>query len=625
VQFGGGFIQIRDNRTFGAYENAVQVVSPNGTDEATALQTLQGGTSFQFLGAVYPQGKLPCVLNFATGDLTQTPGCTVTLPVGPPKFERANRYNDGNFYVQDTWKVTSRVTFTPGLRWEYYGVQHSNPALDSNYYMPTAQLTPQNVAAGSVQLASQSSIGGLWEKHPANFAPRLGIAWDPRGDGKTAVRAGYGIAYERNFGNVTYNVIQNPPNYAVLDIVAPGTPITTNPAGPLGGTGAGAVPPAGCTSACLPPVSLRAPIQNMPAAYSQFYNLSVEHQFIQQTLLSLEYTGSRGEKLYSIYNMNQDGYGTVFLGDPAASFNGLGYPLNPQYGAINQRGANGDSYYNALNVRFQVNRFASEGLQLSANYTWSHSIDNLSSTFSESFNNFNLGYIDPWNPGIDRGNSDFNVTQRLVIGGVYAPKYLQFSNHSKMFQTLLGGWEFAPIFTVRSGTPFTLYDCSFAAYACPDVVPAAGLNFHGNAVPNPNNPVDSYLYLPIPTAAHNTYQDPLLGRSDLPTCSGGKCTLPIGLARNSWFSPGFWDWDQGIYKDFKFRERYMFQLRGEFYNLANHKNMYIVPGNADYAELVGFPGAPNAVLGIKGSPGDNGGPGPLDERRNMQLALRFQF
>jgi Carboxypeptidase regulatory-like domain/TonB dependent receptor-like, beta-barrel len=608
VQFGGGFIQIRDNRAFGAYENAVEVVASNGTDESLALETMQAGTSYQFLGAVYPQGKLPCVRDYSTGALITTPSCTVNLPVGPPKFERANRYNDGNFYLQDTWKVTPRLTFTPGLRWEYYGVQHSNPALDSNYYLPTAALTPQNFAAGSVQLASQSSVGGLWEKHPHDFAPRLGLAWDPKGDGKTAVRAGYGVAFERNFGNVTYNVIQNPPNYAVLDIVQPGTAITTSPAGPLAGTGTKA----------LPPVSLRAPLQSMPTSYSQFYNASVEHQVMQGTLLSLEYSGSRGEKLYSIYNMNLNGYGETVLGLPPTAYNEpVGQVLNPQYGAINQRGANGDSYYNALNVRFQVNRFSAQGLQLSANYTYAHSIDNLSSTFSESFNNFNLGYLNPWDPGESRGNSDFDIRHRLVVGGVYAPKYLEFSNHSHLFQTLLGSWEFAPIFTVRTGSPFTLYDCTNAFFLCPDVVPAAGLSRTGHAVPNGG--VDSFNYLFIPSAAANPYVDPILGRSDLPTCSGNRCTIPVGLARNSWFSPGYWNWDQGIYKNFKFHERYTFQLRGEFYNITNHKNMYIVPGNADIAELSGY------VLGIKGSPGANGGPGPLDERRNMQLALRFQF
>jgi len=611
VQFGGGFIQIRDNRAFGAYENAVEVASANGTDEATALADVQAGNAFQFLGAVYPQGKFPCVRDFSTGALVQTPACTVNLPVGPPSFVRENYFNDGNFYVQDTWKILPRLTITAGLRWEYYGVQHnSDPNLESNFFLGTGSNLAEQYATGSVKLTPNSPVGGLYAKKTHNFAPRLGLAWDVTGTGKTVVRTGYGIAYERDFGNVTYNVIQNPPNYAVIAIVGT-TPITTSNAGPLAGTGTKA----------LPPVSLRAPVQTIPVAYASFWNASMDHQVLQNTLLSVQYSGSRGIHQYSIYNMNLNGYGEAVLHLPATAYNEpVGQTLNPQYGAINVRGANGDSYYNALNVRFQVNRFASQGLQLQTNYTWSHTIDDLSSTFSESYNNFNLGYLNPWNPGESRGNADFDIRHRFVVGGVYAPKYLEFSNRSKMFQTLLGGWEFAPIFTVRTGTPFTIYDCTNAFFLCPDVVPAAGLNRTGTAVPNGG--IDSYNYIAIPKAAANPYVDPILGRSDLPTCTGvgTGCTLPIGYQRNSFYSPGFWNLDMGIYKDFKFRERYMFQLRGEFYNITNHKNMYIVPGNADIAELPG-----GSVLAIKGSPGANAGPGPLDERRNVQLALRFQF
>jgi len=608
VQFGGGYILVRDNRLFGAYQNAVEVASKNGTDEATALVDVQTGTAFQFLGAINPQGKFPCARDYSTGALIQTPGCTVSLPVSSPSFKRNNIYNDGNFYVQDTWRVTPRLTFTPGLRWEYYGVQHNaNPNLESNFFLGSGSGLPQQIANGQVLLTPQSPVGGLYQKHPHNFAPRIGLAWDPRGDGKTSIRAGYGIAYERDFGNVTYNVIQNPPNYGVLDIVGT-TPITTSNSGPLSGTG----------TAALPPVSLRAPVQNMPTAYAQFYNASVEHQFLQNTLFSVEYSGSRGEHLYSIANINEDGFGQVFLGDSTNTYNGaLGTPLNTQYGAINQRGANGDSYYNALNVRFQVNRFSSQGLQLSANYTYAHTIDDLSSVFSYSGNNFNLGYLDPFNPGLDKGNADYDVRHRLVIGGVYAPKFLEFRNHSQMFRTLVGGWEFAPIFTIRTGTPFTLYDCSNAYISCPDAVATTGLSRTGHAVPNGG--IDSFNYIQVPAGAMNPYLDPILGRSDLPTCGANGCMMSIGLQRNSFWSPGYYNWDMGVYKDFKVHERYTVQLRGEFYNIVNHKNMYIVPGLTDFAYI----GASGYVPAIKGTPG--GSPSASDERRNMQLALRFQF
>ena len=102
-----------------------------------------------------------------------------------------------------------------GLRWEYFGVQHNvNPNLDSNFYPASSSesICRPSQTAWSITTPN-SPIGELWKPSKKNFAPRVGFAWDVFGDGKTAFRGGYGIGYERNFGNVTYNVLFNPPNY----------------------------------------------------------------------------------------------------------------------------------------------------------------------------------------------------------------------------------------------------------------------------------------------------------------------------------------------------------------------------------------------------------------------------
>ncbi len=129
LQFGGGFIQLRDNRVFGAYETASELVDKTGTPEATALQDLQAGNLYQFEVAIDPQGEYPCSVDGTTGSLIQTAACTLQYPLNSPDFERENTFNDGNLYGQDSWKVNRRFTLNFGLRWEYYGVQHNhNPA-----------------------------------------------------------------------------------------------------------------------------------------------------------------------------------------------------------------------------------------------------------------------------------------------------------------------------------------------------------------------------------------------------------------------------------------------------------------------------------------------------------------
>ena len=123
--------------------------------------------------------------------------------------------------VNDAWRIRPNLTLNLGLRYEYYGVQHNkNPELDSNFYFGSGSTLQERIRNGSVQIAKDSPVGGLWQKDKNNFAPRVGFAWDIFGDGKTSLRGGYGMSYERNFGNVTFNVIQNPPAQTVVALTA---------------------------------------------------------------------------------------------------------------------------------------------------------------------------------------------------------------------------------------------------------------------------------------------------------------------------------------------------------------------------------------------------------------------
>ena len=126
LRFGGAIEYLRDNRSYGAYNRAYQIF---GNTVGSAL-TISWPVSF--MNTKPPSTRRA---SFPASTESQTPACTINLPVGPPDFERSNRYHEGAVYFQDSWKFSRRLTFNLGLRWEYFGVQHNvNANLDSNFY-----------------------------------------------------------------------------------------------------------------------------------------------------------------------------------------------------------------------------------------------------------------------------------------------------------------------------------------------------------------------------------------------------------------------------------------------------------------------------------------------------------
>ena len=657
-KFGGQYIYLRDNRTFGAYEEGQNFLTKTGS--AGAFDALVTGTGlYQFQAAIFPQGKFPCFHDINTGATIQTPACTLTTPLTPPSFSRSNRYNDMAFYGTDTWKVTNRLTLNLGVRWEYYGVQHNkNHSLDSNIVFGPGANEVQRIPGAFVGQGDNNTPGqalidnNLWQPRYHNFAPRVGFAYDVFGDGKTSLRGGYGIAYERNFGNVTFNVIQNPPNTGVVQINAPAfnIPLQVSNFGPLGGS---------IGDIRFPSPSLRGVDPHIKTAYDHMWNLSLEREVARNTVVALEYAGSRGLHLYSISNINDIYSGLVYGGYPVGpALNGALQRLNPQYSAINFRGSDGDNYHNALNTRFQTNNIGNTGLSLTANYTWSHTIDNLSTTFSEEANTNLLGYLDPFNPRLDLGDADYDVRHRLVVSAIWDVPLAR--NSTGFMKQVAGGWEVAPIFNARTGYPFSIYDCTFDdQFNCSRYIPSAPPALSGNSsTSNPTGPnVFSYMSLP-PAVSFN----PTLGGipvslggfaygSGFPQCTGpfnSGCSFPADMTRrNAFRQPGFWNMNFGIYKNFKLTERFGLQFRSEFYNLFNHSNYYVQTGSANSA--LGTPadvfGAPNPTacaaafscdtgqLESTGNPVITGKKGvataltagSLGERRFVQFALKLTF
>ncbi|HEV2201171.1 MAG TPA: carboxypeptidase regulatory-like domain-containing protein [Bryobacteraceae bacterium] len=592
-RFGGLYTYLQDNESFGAFENAVEAL---GTDASTAVNALLSGTIHEFQAAIYPQGKFPCINGVVT------PACTLTLPIGSPNFSRSNLYHEAALYAQDGWKVKPRLTLNLGLRWEYFGPQaNRDPALDSNFFFGPGSNVETQTATGQLFTSNNPAnpVGGLWAKRWLNFEPRVGFAYDLFGDGKTAIRGGYGLGFVPNFGNVTFNVIQNPPNYAVTGLISgvdvPTIPIETNVAGPFAGSSG---------SKAFTPSTLRAVNPNIATAYAHLWSVSVEHQFGTDLIAALEYSGSKGSELYTIDRLNIPGSQLVYTGTGSTTAR-----LNPQYSYINFRTNGGFSHYNGLNTRLDLRNFRKQGLTLRANYTWSHAIDNISNTFSDAVTGSgNLGVLDPLHPGLDRGDAEFDVRHRFTLAGIWD---VPFKGNNKVMREIAGGWTIVPNYSVRSGTPFSVFDCTNAGYVfCPRVMYDQAFQASYGAAPTSTPNVFNYLNLGSPD---HSYANPLVGVSDFGP-------FPASMTgRDAFRSPGNWNIDLAVYKSFAVTERFKLQFRAEAYNAFNHSNLYIVNANTDAS-------ATSFIQAQKGTYFNNNlFGGPTTENRNLQLALKLIF
>ncbi len=642
MRFGGTWTYIQLNYAYGAYIQAVEQLGAGTQDSMNDLLNVAGNSIgsqlISFQARLDPQDKLPCHVNpgfwqsnnagspSSPGDAIGTPDCTITPPLTNPSVARSYRYNDWAIYAQDSFKLTPKFTFNYGVRYEHYGVQHNNnQSLDSNFYFGSGAGIYQQVRTGGVFIANQSPVGQFWGPRWGTVAPRVGFALDLSGNGITSLRGGYGISYERNFGNVTYNASFNPPASQVLNSVCqPSTPgcsvgITNSSLGPLGAPG---------PASYLPPAELRMPDPNINIAQTQFWSLALQRQLVPGTVVELSYSGARGVHLYDLENVNLIGAGQAYLGDPLsfASSPDCAAPClnrpNNQYSDINMRGSLGASSYHALNVRLQALNIRKTGLDVVGNYTYSHSLDDISSTFSDSLQGGSgyigsLGYTNFLDPGLDWGSSDFDIRHRLSLSPIWATPW--FKGQRGIEGQALGGWTLSGIYTVRTGIPFSVYDYNndYNFYQVPRLTPATPITAYkvSNSPQNAGQP-NLYNGLSVPVPASFAPLNSTLGISDFGPYPSNM------TGRNSFRGPGAWNYDMAVDKTFPLKERMNLEFRAEGFDLLNHHNFYTNTTNLAYFSPTTTPIEVNL---LKGGLGTLATGGNHDERRFGQFALKLNF
>jgi Carboxypeptidase regulatory-like domain/TonB dependent receptor-like, beta-barrel len=530
-------------------------------------------------------------------------------------------------FAQDDWRVTKKLTVNLGLRYELNTVVKEADNLLGNFD-PTQGL--QQVG---------KDISGPYNADHANFAPRVGFALDLTGSGRTVVRGGYGIIYE-TVNWESFLALNNSLGISTIPTGALGV-------GPGGSPGTGSIAvgtvnfsgsnlnwnagynagpatvfPTGTIDCGANPCSILGMVKDFHTPSVQGWNINIQHAFTPDLTLETAYVGSHGGKLVGIHDINQNVPALDTAHDEQS-----GRPFNAQFpflSFIYQMGNIYKSNYNGLQMTLTARNY--HRLTFVAGYTYSHSLDNVGANWD-----FGAGSgipQDSTHPEREYAHSDFDIRHRFTLSTTYAIP----SKKSPL--QLLEGWQVNSIVSLYGAQPWGPMDAGNDLSQTGEATDR--WDFFGNPKDFKSGAVGTnYL------AGADAVNDPLCvahARS-LDSLSSAGCykvrnsvmTPPapgtFGLmGRNTFRDSGFKNWDFSLDKNWKFRERFGAQFRGELFNFINHPNIAnpfggqngwahndpSVPGSFGCGCATPDVAASNPVIGSGGS-------------RAVQLGLKLSF
>ncbi len=525
------------------------------------------------------------------------------------KIKYYNRYKIFEPYLQDDFHVSSRLTLNLGLRVSMFGTYreryHQAFNFDPAFYVQGqttydlangtvnnltkngAAPTPTNLPNGIVQCGVTAGVpDSCMQGHLFNPAPRIGFAWDVLGDGKWALRGGYGVFFEHTNGNeANTESLENSPPLAGTE-----TQLFINGYPNIGKTNT--------NSSGQLPLSVVSIPDKAIWPYMQQWHLDLQHQISNSTVVTVSYVGSKGTHLTRTADLNQllpvsasqnpYNLGQAFnpndcnsvsvdptSGVATATINGItktgGWANNLStacgndpgtlrpyvgYGSINRLQDAASSVYHALQVGARRNV---GGLQLSFSYTYSHSIDD-----SSSRQDGNL--VNAYDPAFNRADSNFDQRHNLSIGYVYDIPV--FRNTKELSGKLLGGWQYSGIMTFSTGSPFTVTVPGDNAGVGNGITSTAA---YADIVGDPN----AGGHVSIPGGGIQIFN---------PNAFAEPRGLTFGdSGRNSLRNPNRTNFDMAIFKTFVIRDAMHFEFRAEAFNVFNHTELGFINGDGGSA------------------------------------------
>jgi outer membrane receptor protein involved in Fe transport len=496
--------------------------------------------------------------------------------IGSGVFDRSLRVNDTGVFLQDDWKVNSRLTLNLGVRYDVYGLPYDTRSRLVNFlpdqFRAGTVAAPAGPPNGFVQAAG-GSLAGVPEVNKTlvpndknNFSPRFGFALRLNDEGSIVFRGGYGIYYDRFSARYASTQLLNYP-YLAVSVGLPGILRTfADPFIPVPQPGAFPLHPT------IPsPLTPLAPIVGVPIGglfvdpelstpYIQQYNANIQWEPIRNYLLEVGYVGSKGTKLLQVLSINQPVYNraaNVFVAP-------FGPTLSTQKqvaSGIQQAQTSSNSRYNSLQV--SLTRRLSGGLQFLAAYTLSKSNDYHS---GGPVNELIPILGDQLNWKLNYGPSDYDRRHRFVTSFVCDLPKISTSNRAA--RTILNNWQVNGIVTLQTGTPFTIVDA-------PNNFIIQRANFAANPgeILTRGN-IESRLDQFFNTSAF-VLSRPILGGQSVgvPNNPTFDPNNPFGnTPRNFLYGPGQKNVDLSVVRFISITERVRGEFRTEFFNVFNWTN-----------------------------------------------------